>query len=40
MLEKYINCPEGIVLYSGTYKELPEQKLTFMPLYCAATISD
>jgi hypothetical protein len=36
MLEKYTHCPEGIVLYSGTYKKLPEQKLTFMPLYCAA----
>jgi len=40
MLKKYTNCPEGIVLYSGIYKELPEQKLRFMPLYCAATISD
>jgi len=28
------------VLYSGTYKELPEQKLIFMPLYCAATIGN
>ncbi len=40
MLKEYQNCPQGLVLYSGTYKELPEQKLTFMPLYCAATISD
>ncbi len=40
MLEKYTNCPKGIVLYSGTFKELPEQKLTFMPLYCADSISD
>ena len=40
MLEKYQNCPQGLVLYSGTYKELPQQKLTFMPLYCAAIISD
>ena len=40
MLEKYQNCPQGLVLYSGTYRELPEQKLTFMPLYCAAIISD
>jgi len=39
MLEKYPNCPQGLVLYSGTYKELPEQKLIFMPLYCAAIIS-
>ena len=40
MLAKYQNCPQGLVLYSGTYKELPEQKLTFMPLYCATIISD
>ena len=40
MLAKYTNCPQGLVLYSNTYKELPEQKLTFMPLYCAAIISD
>jgi len=40
MLEKYQNCPQGLVLYSGIYKELPEQKLTFMPLYCATIISD
>lgn len=40
MLEKYQNCPQGLVLYSSTYKELPEQKLTFMPLYCAATITE
>jgi len=40
MLEKYSNCPQGIVLYSGAYTELPEKKLVFMPLYCAAAISD
>ena len=40
MLEKYQNCPQGLVLYSDTYKELPEQKITFMPLYCAAIIND
>lgn len=40
MLEKYQNCPEGIVLYSGTYQKLPQQKLTFMPLYCASLISE
>lgn len=38
MLDKYTNCPNGIVLYSGVYKELPEQKIVFMPLYCAAAI--
>ncbi len=40
MLESYSDCPQAIVLYSGTYKELPQQKLCFMPLYCAAIISD
>jgi len=40
MLKKYPNCPQGIVLYSGTYKAIEEQKLIFLPLYCAATIGD
>ncbi len=40
MLDKYQNCPEGVILYSGTYKELPEQKLRFLPLYYAAEICD
>ncbi len=40
MLKKYSNCPQGLVLYSGIYKELPKQKLIFMPLYCAGSISD
>ncbi len=40
MLGKYKNCPEGLVLYSGTYKELPEQNIIFMPLYSAAVVSD
>ena len=40
MLEKYHNCPQGLVLYSGTSKHVPEQKLLFLPLYCAATIGD
>lgn len=40
MLKKYHNCPQGLVLYHGTYKELHEQKLIFMPLYSAAIISD
>lgn len=40
MLEKYKNCPQGIVLYSGTYNELPQQRLVFMPLYCAAALND
>jgi predicted AAA+ superfamily ATPase len=40
MLEKYPHCPGGLVLYSGIYKNLPEQKVTFLPLYCAAIIGD
>jgi uncharacterized protein len=40
MLGKYPDCPRGIVLYSGTYTELPDQKITFMPLYLASAISD
>jgi len=40
MLEKYPNCPRGLVLYSGTYNEIAGQKLTFLPLYCASTIGD
>ncbi|MCJ7603526.1 MAG: DUF4143 domain-containing protein, partial [Desulfobulbaceae bacterium] len=40
MLEKYHNCPQGLVLYSGMSNRLPEQKLVFLPLYCVATIGD
>ncbi len=40
LLDKYQNCPKGLVLHSGTYKELPEQKLIFLPLYSAATLCD
>ncbi len=40
MLKKYPNCPRGFILYSGAYKTVEEQKLTFLPLYCAATIGD
>ena len=40
MLGKYTHCPQGLVLYSGTSKKLPEQKLQFLPLYCVATIGD
>ena len=38
MVDKYPHCPKGLVLYSGTYRELPEQKLIFLPLYSVATI--
>lgn len=40
LLQSFPNCPQGLVLYSGPYRKLPEQKLIFMPLYCAATIGD
>ena len=40
MLENYPNCPKGLVLYSGTYKELPEQKIRFLPLYATPDIGD
>ncbi len=40
MLEKYPDCPRGIVLYSGEYSSLPDRKLEFPPLYSAAIICD
>lgn len=40
MLEKYNNCPSGLVLYSGISNTLPDQKLVFLPLYCVAIIGD
>lgn len=40
MLEKYHNCPQGLVLYGGTSNTLSDQKLQFLPLYCASTIGD
>ena len=40
MLEKYPHCPRGLVLYSGPYKNLPDQKIEFLPLYSAAGIGD
>ena len=40
MLEKYPNCLRGLVLYSGCYRNLPEQKLVFLPLYGVAAIGD
>jgi predicted AAA+ superfamily ATPase len=38
MLATYPNCPEGLVLYSGTYARRPEQRLTFLPLYYAGSL--
>lgn len=40
LLKTYPNCRQGLILYSGPYRELPEQKLTFLPLYCAGTIGE
>ncbi len=40
MLKQYPNCPQGLVLYSGTYKTLVEQNLIFLPLYAVATLVD
>ncbi len=40
MLDTYPNCPEGLVLYSGTYAHRPEQRLTFLPLYYAGSLGD
>ncbi|MBF0432417.1 MAG: hypothetical protein HQK83_14120 [Fibrobacteria bacterium] len=40
MLKHYPNCPQGLVLYDGPYKNLPEQKLSFLPLYATALIGD
>jgi predicted AAA+ superfamily ATPase len=38
MLEKYDDCPFGMVLYSGEFAELPEQKLNYIPLYYAGSL--
>ncbi len=40
MLEKYSNCPQGLILYNETYNTIEKQKLIFMPLYCVAIIGD
>ena len=39
LLDNYPNCSEGLVLYSGAWAELPEQKLRFIPLYYAGSLS-
>ncbi len=35
LLESQPNCSPGYVFSSAPYAELPEQKLVFLPLYCA-----
>ncbi|MEI7947980.1 MAG: AAA family ATPase [bacterium] len=39
MLQTYPESPAGIVLSSRCYAQLPEQKLIFLPLYCAAILN-
>lgn len=36
-LQTYPSCPRGLVLSSAPYAELPEHKMTFLPLYFAAS---
>ena len=36
-LQKYPNCPKGIVFSENPYSELPEQRLKFIPLYFAGS---
>lgn len=40
MLAAYPDCPEGLVLSSRTYACLPEQQLSFLPLYYAGSVGD
>ena len=40
MLKSYPNCPEGWVLQSSPYQQLPEQNLVFWPLYATPMIGD
>ncbi len=39
MLETYPKCPEGIVLSTRLYDQVPEQELRFLPLYTAAPLT-
>ncbi len=38
LLRTYQNCPRGLVMYSGNYKLIPEQKLEFLPLYSVGAL--
>ncbi|MBL7221061.1 MAG: ATP-binding protein [Phycisphaerae bacterium] len=40
MLETYRNCEQGWVLQDGPYRELPEQKLVFWPLYATPQLGN
>ncbi|MDD4442653.1 MAG: AAA family ATPase [Kiritimatiellae bacterium] len=39
MLQTYPESPAGLVLSSRCYSQLTEQKLIFLPLYCAASLN-
>jgi len=39
ILDSYSNCPEGIVLSARPYSRLPEQRLSFLPIYYAAVLN-
>lgn len=39
LLQKYSNCPRGLVFYDGNYKNLPEQKLEYLPLYSVGALN-
>jgi hypothetical protein len=40
ILKEYPNCAQGLVLYSGPWRKLSEQKLTFLPLYATPSLGD
>jgi len=39
ILQRYPECPEGLVLYSGPYAKRLEQKLHFIPIYYAGSLA-
>ncbi len=39
LLSNYPNCPRGFVLSTAPFSNLPEQKLTFLPLYYAYSLA-
>jgi len=39
MLQSYPEIPQGLVMYSDVYKELPEQKIVFAPLYAVQALA-
>ena len=40
LLKEYPLCAPGLVLSEAPYAELPQQGLTFVPLYYAGTLND